>query len=88
MTNAAWWARVVQARTEHADLLPQRVWVLRKDSQKSRSICGLCPVSALKVTPLRFTAVIDGQRRGYRFTGAIALDRIVAAPTGTGHNHR
>ena len=24
MTNADWWARVVQARTEHDDLLPQR----------------------------------------------------------------
>jgi hypothetical protein len=32
----------------------------------------------LLVGPLRFTPVIDGQRRGYRFTGAIALDRIVA----------
>jgi 2-keto-4-pentenoate hydratase/2-oxohepta-3-ene-1,7-dioic acid hydratase in catechol pathway len=29
MTNAAWWARVVQARTQHGDLLPQRVWTLR-----------------------------------------------------------
>ena len=30
MTNADWWARVVQARTERADLLPQRVWTLHK----------------------------------------------------------
>jgi len=28
--DAAWWARVVQARTERADLLPQRVWTLHK----------------------------------------------------------
>jgi hypothetical protein len=25
MTNADWWARVFQARTQHDDLLPQRV---------------------------------------------------------------
>ena len=30
MTNADWWARVVQARTERDDLLPQRVWTLHK----------------------------------------------------------
>ena len=30
MNDAAWWARVVQARAEHADLLPQRVWTLHK----------------------------------------------------------
>src|SRR4051812_44125946 len=30
MTNADWWARVVQARTAREDLLPQRVWALRK----------------------------------------------------------
>ena len=27
MTDADWWARAVQARTQHADLLPQRVGV-------------------------------------------------------------
>jgi hypothetical protein len=30
VTNADWWARVVQARTERDDLRPQRVWALRK----------------------------------------------------------
>ena len=30
MTNADWWARVVQARTERADLRPRRVWTLHK----------------------------------------------------------
>ena len=33
MTNADEWARVVQAHTRHADLLPQRVWAIRKDGQ-------------------------------------------------------
>src|SRR3954469_3045709 len=35
MTNAAWWARVVQARTERADLLPQRVWALRRGEHEA-----------------------------------------------------
>jgi hypothetical protein len=30
MNDAAWWARVVQARTERDDLRPQRVWTLDK----------------------------------------------------------
>jgi hypothetical protein len=30
MTNADWWARVVQARAGREDLLPKRVWALRK----------------------------------------------------------
>jgi len=30
MTNAEWWARVVQARAAREDLLPKRVWTLHK----------------------------------------------------------
>jgi hypothetical protein len=30
MTNADWWTRVVKARTAREDLLPRRVWALRK----------------------------------------------------------
>src|SRR5215208_6282893 len=30
VNDAAWWARVVQARTERDDLRPQRVWTLHK----------------------------------------------------------
>ena len=30
MTNADWWARVVQPRTARDDLRPQRVWTLQK----------------------------------------------------------
>ena len=40
----------------------------------------------LLVGPLRFTPVVDERRRGYRFEGAVALDRLVAGvvdlPTG------
>jgi hypothetical protein len=35
MTNADWWARVVQARTEHDDLIPRRVWTLRNGSHEA-----------------------------------------------------
>ena len=35
MNDAAWWARVVQARTERADLLPQRVWALRNGEHEA-----------------------------------------------------
>ena len=32
----------------------------------------------LLVEPFRFTPVADGRRRGYAFTGTLALDRIVS----------
>jgi hypothetical protein len=35
MNDAAWWARVVAARTERDDLRPQRVWTLRKDVREA-----------------------------------------------------
>jgi hypothetical protein len=30
MNDAAWWARIIQARTNRDDLRPQRVWTLYK----------------------------------------------------------
>ena len=36
MSNAAWWARVVQARTERADLLPERVWAAPQGRTRRR----------------------------------------------------
>ena len=33
--NADWWQRVVQARTEHDDLIPQRVWTLRNGAREA-----------------------------------------------------
>jgi hypothetical protein len=35
LNDAAWWARVVQARTERQDLLPKRVWALRKGGHEA-----------------------------------------------------
>ena len=48
---------------------------------------------ALLIGPLRFTPIDDGGRRGYAFSGTVALDRLLAgavewptmmaSPTGT-----
>jgi hypothetical protein len=35
MNDAAWWARVVQARTERDDLRPQRVWAVIKGEHEA-----------------------------------------------------
>jgi hypothetical protein len=35
MNDAAWWARVVQARTERDGLRPHRVLALRKDGHEA-----------------------------------------------------
>ena len=35
MTNADWWTRVVQARTQRDDLRPHREWALRKDGRQA-----------------------------------------------------
>ncbi len=43
MTHADWWARVVQARTKHDDLIPQRLWALRKDGHEATISMRLVP---------------------------------------------
>lgn len=47
--------------------------LLRSDVAEARAILGtsLCG-------PLRFTPAVEDRRRGYRFEGAIALDRVVS----------
>ena len=35
MTNADWWARVVEARPRHEDLLPRRIWTLRQGTSEA-----------------------------------------------------
>jgi hypothetical protein len=44
VNDSAWCARVVQARTEHDDLIPQRVWAFRKGREAaidSRPVPGV-----------------------------------------------
>lgn len=41
-------------------------------------VSGRGVLRALLVGPLKFTPVIDKRRRGYRFEGAIAIDRLAS----------
>ncbi|WP_110172329.1 zinc ribbon domain-containing protein [Luteitalea pratensis] len=80
-TRAGWERRL---RDKLADVSR----LLRSDLDEARNL-----LRTLLVGPLRFTPVVDERRRGYRFEGAIALDRLVsgivdlptgvASPTGT-----
>ena len=47
--------------------------LLSRDVQSGREV-----LRTLLVEPLRFTPIVDEQRRGYAFEGAIALDRMVS----------
>lgn len=79
MNDAAWWARVVKARTERADLMPQRVWALRKDGHQAAIDVRRYPASVRK-TCSRLTASPLWTRlfRGHQqdeLSGAIANRR-------------
>jgi hypothetical protein len=61
MTNADWWARVVQARTQHDDLLPKRVWALRKGGHEAA-----IDVKAVPGIGAEIVLTIDGKLRRWR----------------------
>ena len=61
MTSADWWARVVQARTEHDDRLPRRVWTLRKGT--SEAAIDLRAVSGIGA---EIVLTVDGELRRTR----------------------
>ena len=76
MTNADWWQRVVQARGDHEDLLPQRMWTLRKGTSEAaidlRAVPGIGAEIVLTVDgELRRTPVLPGTRTG----GTVRRDR-------------
>ena len=79
MTNADWWARVVQARTEHDDLLPQRIWTLRKGTSEAtidlRAVSGVGAEIVLSVDgELRRTRLYRAPEQA-ELSGAIADTR-------------
>jgi len=79
LTNAAWWARVVQARTERADLLPQRVWTLRNGTSEAaidlRAVPGIGAEIILTVDgELRRTRLYRAHEQA-ELSGAIADTR-------------
>jgi hypothetical protein len=73
MNDAAWWARVVQARTEHGDLLPHRVWALRKEGHEAamapKAVPGIGAETVLTVDgKLRNTRLFRAHEQGQRIT--------------------
>jgi hypothetical protein len=61
VTNADWWARVVQARAERDDLRPKRVWVLRKDGREAA-----IDVKAVPGIGAEIVLTVDGEMRKTR----------------------
>lgn len=88
MTNADWWARVVHARTQPADLLPQRVWVLRKGGHEAaidlRAVPGIGAELVLTVDgELRRTRLYRADEEA-ELSGAIADTRTSFRGEGVG----
>ena len=64
--------------------------LLQRNVTEARAV-----LRALLIGPLRFIPIVEERRRGYAFSGAIALDRLLAgvvglptkmaSPTGTAH---
>jgi hypothetical protein len=61
MTNADWWARVVQARAAREDLLPERVWALRKGEH-----VAAINVRAVPGVGAELVFTVDGEMRKTR----------------------
>ena len=86
MTNADWWARVVQARTNHDDLIPRRVWALRKDGHEAainvRPVPGIGAEIVLTVDgDLRRTRLFRSHEQA-ELVGAIAETRAMLEAKG------
>jgi hypothetical protein len=61
VNDAAWWARVVQARTERDDLRPQRVWTLHKGERSAAiDVKGVPGIGA------EIVLTVDGEMRKTR----------------------
>jgi hypothetical protein len=61
VTDAHWWARVVRPRTQHDDLLPQRIWTLSKGSSETAIDLRAVPGVAAEVV-----LTVDGELRRTR----------------------
>jgi hypothetical protein len=74
VTNADWWARVVQARAERDDLRPKRVWVLRKDGREAA-----IDVKAVPGVGAEIVLSVDGQWRKTRLFRSHEQAELVGA---------
>ena len=74
MTYPDWWARVFEARTKVEDLLPHRVWALRKDGHEA--------AMALKAVPgigADIVLSVDGEMRKTRLFRSHEQAELVGA---------
>jgi hypothetical protein len=74
MTDADWWARVVQARTARHDLLPQRVWALRKGEREAAIDLKAVPGIGAEIV-----LTVDGQWRKTRLFRSHQQAELVGA---------
>jgi hypothetical protein len=58
VNDAAWWSRVVQARTERDDLRPRRVWTLHKGEH-----AAAIDLKALPAIGAEIVFTVDGEMR-------------------------
>jgi hypothetical protein len=74
LNDAAWWARVVQARASREELLPQRVWALRKGEREAAM--GLKAVPGIGA---EIVLTVDGEWRKTRLFRSHEQAELVAA---------
>jgi hypothetical protein len=74
MNDAAWWARVVQARTERDDLRPQRVWALRKGEHEAAIDLKAVPGIGAEIV-----LTVDGEMRRTRLFRSHEQAELVGA---------
>ena len=74
MTNADWWARVVQARTERADLLPQRMCLRKGDHAAAIDLKAVPGIGA------EIVLTVDGELRKTQHERLMHKARMLEGP--------
>ncbi len=74
MNDAAWWARVVEARTERDDLMPQRVWTLRNGTREAA-----IDLKAVPGVGAEIVLTVDGEWRRTRLFRSHEQAELVGA---------
>jgi hypothetical protein len=74
LTNAEWWARVVEARAAHEDLLPKRVWTLHKGEHAAAIHLQAVPGIGAEIV-----LTVDGEMRKTRLFRSHEQAELVCA---------
>jgi hypothetical protein len=74
VNDAAWWARVVQARTERDDLRPQRVWTLHRGEH-----AAAIDLKAVPGIGAEIVLTVDGELRKTRLFRSHEQAQLVGA---------